>query len=201
MQSAFRLLMPALLLAAAGQATVILNTGQGSGPNDPIWSVTAGGSGPAQIITNPITIANSGPWANPLPNSAWVSTTTANTLPAGSYTISTTFSAEAGELFTFRALADNRLQVLIDGVNIDGVGGFHFIGLVASDFSTIPAARTVALGSMPGDIHTIDLVVTNDGGYSGVLFLAQTPEPATFVLAGLPLLALGLLRKRHNHAG
>jgi hypothetical protein len=183
-------------LAATSHATIILNTGQGGGTDDPMWTITAGGSGPAQIIANPITIANAGPWANPPANSAWVSTTTANNIPAGTFTISTTFGADAGDSLSFRALADNRLQVFIDGVNIDGPGGFHFTGVVASDFSVLPAQRTVLLGAMPGDVHTIDLTVTNSGGFSGVLFAAETPEPATFVLAGLPLLALGLLRRR-----
>ena len=97
-----------------------------------------------------------------------------------------------------RALADNHLLVFIDGANIDGVGGFHFTSSVASDFNNLPAERSVLITS--GGIHTIDLVVTNTGGFSGVLFLAETPEPATFVLAGLPLVAFGLLRKKYTRA-
>lgn len=188
-----RLLIPSLLLTVSSQATVILNTGQ-SGPDDPIWVITAGGSGPAQVIANPITIANGGPWANPPANAAWVSTTTDDSLPDNaSYTISTTFTGGAGDYFTFRALADNTLTVRIDGIDV-----YTFTGTLASDFSIIPPPQTVTLGFT--GTHTIDLQVSNVRGYSGVLLLTETPEPGTFLIAGLALAGLGLIRVRKQHA-
>lgn len=191
MHRLLRLLIPSLLLTAGSQATVILNTGQ-SGPDDPIWVIIEGGSGPAQVISNPITIANGGPWANPPANAAWVSTTTDDSIPDNtSYTIRTTFTG--GGLFTFRALADNTLTVRIDGIDV-----YTFTGTVASDFNIIPAPQTVDLG-FTGQ-HTIDLLVHNDDLYSGVLFLAETPEPGTFLIAGLALAGLGLIRVRKQLA-
>ena len=190
MQRAMRVLIPSLLLVASGQATTILNTGQ-SGPNDPIWTITAGGSGPAQVITNPITIANAGPWANPPANSAWVSTTTANALPPGTFTLTTTFSGDSGDILSFRALADNELDVYLDGNLV-----YQFVGLFAGDFSVLPPAEEELLAYT--GVHTIDLVVRNTSGYSGVLFVAETPEPGTFLLGGLSMGALLLLRKRQT---
>lgn len=129
--------------------------------------ITAGGSGPAQVIAAPITIANGGAWANPPANSAWVSTITANTLPGNTdYTISTAFEGGLGQLFTFLALADNSLTVCIDGVDV-----YTFTGTVASHFNNTPAPQTVTLGFT--GTHTIDLLVHNAGSYSGVLFQAE----------------------------
>lgn len=191
MQRAMRVLIPSLLLVASGQATTILNTGQ-SGPNDPIWTITAGGSGPAQVISNPITIANSGPWADAPANSAWVSTTTANSLPANTtYTLTTTFSGDSGDILSFRALADNQLDVYLDGNLV-----YQFVGTLAGHFGVLPPAEEELLGYT--GVHTIDLVVRNTSGFSGVLFVAETPEPGTFLLGGLSIGALLLVRKRQT---
>ncbi len=161
---------------------------------NPIWTITAGGSGPAQVITNPITVANGSVWANPPAGSAWVSTTTANSLPPTTYSLSYTFNNSASAVLTFRALADNQLRVYINNA-VSPV--FTFVGLLAGDFSNLPTLQTINLAAGP---TTIRLDVVNTGGFSGVLFagdVSDVPEPSTFAAAALGVVAMGWrLRQR-----
>ena len=48
-----------------------------------------------------------------------------------------------------------------------------------------------------GNVVTLDLMVTDQGMDQGRIFVQQVPEPATFVLLGIGLLSIGLLKKRH----
>lgn len=186
-----------LLCLAANQilsASVVTNVSTGQSHPDPIWNITVGGSGPAQVITNPITIANSGPWANAPAGAAWVSTTTANSLPSGTtYSLETTFTLNSpGAVLQYRALADNVLDVYVDGVF-----NFNFTGVVAGDFNPLPAAQTVNFAT--AGLHRVRLDVRNVNGFSGVLFsgtVTDTPEPSTFAAMGMGLVLAGLWKRR-----
>ena len=102
-----------LLCLAASQilsASVVTNISTGQAAVDPIWTITAGGSGPAQVVTTPI-------WGAIAPaGSAWVSTTTGNILPTGAaYSLQTTFTTNSPTAtLEYRALGDNWLSVYID---------------------------------------------------------------------------------------
>ncbi len=185
-----------LLCLAASQilsASVVTNISTGQTDPDPIWAITAGGSGNARVIANPITVANGSVWANPPAGSAWVSTTTANTLPSTTYSLETTFTLNSpGAILQYRALADNRVDVYVDGVF-----NFNFTGVVAGDFSVLPPTQTVTFAT--AGLHTIRLDVINNGGFSGVLLsgtVTDTPEPSTFAAMGVGLVLVGLRRRR-----
>jgi hypothetical protein len=180
-----------LVSASASIQAMPIDISSGQSHPDPIWTITAGGSGAAQVITNPII----NPWVNPPAGSAWVSTTTANSLPATSYSLSTTVTTAGPSVLTFRALADNELRVYINGA-LTPV--FTFIGLVAADFNTLPAAQTVNLAA---GANTIRLDVVNTGSFSGVLFsgtVSDVPEPSTFAALGIGAVVLGCLRRRKS---
>ena len=186
-----------LLVASQMMAAVVTNISTGQTDPDSIWTITAGGSGQARVITNPITIANAGPWVNPPAGSAWVSTTTANTLGAVTYSLETSFDlGPALGVLEYRALADNELRVYVDNVL-----NFTFIGLVAGDFSTLPALQTVNLAA---GFHTVRLDVTNVSSFSGVLLsgtvTSDVPEPSTFGGAGLALAMAAWWKRRKSFA-
>ncbi len=187
-----------LLCLAASQilpASVVTNVSTGQADPDPIWTITAGGTGQARVIANPITIANGSVWANPPTGSAWVSTTTAISLPSSSstYSLATTFTLNSpGAVLQYRALADNVLDVYVDGVF-----NFNFTGIFAGDFSILPATQTVTFAT--AGLHTIRLDVLDHGEASGVLFsgtVTDTPEPSTFGAMGMGLVLVGLLKRR-----
>ena len=145
------------------------------------------------MITNPII----SPWVNPPVGSAWVSTTTANSLPSlTTYSLTTVVNHLGPAVLNFQALADNQVSVYL---NAAVVPIFTFNGVFASDFSTLPALQTVNLGAGP---TTIRLDVTNDSSFSGVLLVGsvtETPEPSTFAGMGIGLLALGWWKRRRAH--
>jgi hypothetical protein len=180
-------LFPVALFAAVSFAGNI-NISTGQNQPDPVWTITAGGSGPAQVISNPV----SPPWVVPPAGSAWVSTSTDVNGGASSYSLSTTFNNTSSAVLTFRALADNELRVYI---NNSATPIYTFTSSVASDFVLLPPTQTVNLAAGP---TTIRLDVINQSGPTGVLFVgnvSDVPEPSTFGILGAALLSVGLLRR------
>jgi hypothetical protein len=191
-----QLFLSLLGLAAAQilSASVTTNISTGQAPLDPIWTITAGGMGPALVITSPIIP----PWVAPPPGSAWVSTTTSNLLPPSTtYSLETSFTLNSpGGVLEYRALADNELRVYIDGALTPD---FTFIGVFAGDFSTLPGLQTVNFAS--AGLHTVRLDVTNVSGFSGVLFtgtVTDVPEPSTFGAIGTGLVLAGWWKRRSS---
>jgi len=178
-------------LAPGQLAAAIFNINTGQAAVDPVWTITAGGSGQASVITSPII-----PWVNPPVGSAWVSTTTANTLGAGAtYSLTAVINNVGPAILNFQALADNQLRVYL---NANPVPIFTFIGVVASDFNNLPALQTANLLGGP---NTIRLDVTNVNGFSGVLLtgsVSEVPEPSTFAGMGIGLMALGWWKRRQT---
>ena len=183
-------LLATLLLATTHLAAATFNINTGQSAVDPVWAITAGGSGQALVITNPVIP----PWVSPPAGSAWVSTTTANSLSSGAtYSLTAVVNHLGPAVLNFQALADNQVSVYL---NAAVVPIFTFNGVVASDFSTLPALQTVNLAAGP---TTIRLDVTNVSSFSGVLLIGsvtETPEPSTFAGMGIGLLALGWWKRR-----
>lgn len=187
-----RLFMP-LLLMASSQMMSAINISTGQAPSDPIWTITAGGSGQAQVLTNPPIAAA---WVNPPAGTAWVGVSSDAFGSPFAYSLSTTFNNASSAVLTFQALADNELRVYI---NNSALPVFTFIGVLAADFRTLPALQTITLGAGP---TTIRLDVIDRGRPSGVLFVGdvnEAPEPSTFGAAALGVLAIGWkLRQRRS---
>ena len=84
-------------------------------------------------------------------------------------------------------------------INNSALPVFTFIGLVAGDFSVLPALQTIVVAAGP---TTIRLDVVNTGGFNGVLFsgdVSDVPEPSTFTAAALGAVAMGWkLRQRRS---
>jgi hypothetical protein len=153
-------------------------------------TITAGGSGPAQMILNPL----SPPWVVPPSGSAWVSTSQDAFVLPNNFSLSTTFNNTASAVLTFRALADNQLRVYI---NNSATPVFTFLSFAAADFVNLPPMQTINLAAGPTTIR-LDVVNTSGGGV--VLFVgnvSDVPEPSSLAAAGFGLLAI-TWRLRHR---
>jgi MYXO-CTERM domain-containing protein len=88
-------------------------------------------------------------------------------------------------------------------IGLAGLGGAGFGGRIDDDSTSSSAARTVLLGGGNGNalLFGARLSGNNDDDYIDrfkieSLTVSTAPEPATFGLAGLALVGLGLLRRR-----
>lgn len=197
-----------LLMAGISNATPIpglVSTGMGpDGTADPSWVLTASTAYKTQPGSFPFPhwLANSAQsgWISPRPTYP-----NSGSDPDGTYTYQLAFDLTGFDpqtaAFTYRLGADNRMQsVTLNGNTIPG-------GSVVG-FASLSGPYSVAAGSgwfQPG-INVLELVTFNDpqasGNPTGVRFevvssnVEAIPEPATFVLTGLALAGIGMLRRR-----
>ena len=204
----------AMLAIGAGAlpATTITNLGTGQVPgtvgtaSDPIWRIisapTGNTTGAAVLIGDPIPV-----WGAAPAGLHWIATDPLPANPGGSqyapgdYQYETTIYCAYTCLLTFSIKADNAVNVFLNGL-----GPPHLIyswgdptGTYNSGWATFSPVQTITTGFVVG-MNTLDLVVHNNGGQTGVLLQGEftcAPEPATvaFLASGLGLIALGRWRR------
>jgi hypothetical protein len=200
----------AMLAIGAGAlpATTITNLGTGQVPgtvgtaSDPIWRIisapTGNTTGPAVLIGDPI-------WGAAPAGLHWIAT---DPLPAdaggsqyaaGDYKYETTINCAYTCLLTFSIKADNAVNVFLNG-NLNPIYSWGDpAGVLTTGWATFSPVQTITTGFLVG-VNTLDLVVHNNGGQTGVLLQGEftcAPEPATvaFLASGLGLIALGRWRR------
>ena len=198
----------AMLAIGAGAlpATTITNLGTGQVPgtvgtaSDPIWRIisapTGNTTGAAVLIGDPI-------WGAAPAGLHWIAT---DPLPADAggsqyapedYKYETTINCAYACLLTFKIKADNAVNVFLNNNTIYSWG--DPTGTNSSGWATFSPVQTITTGFLVG-VNTLDLVVHNNGSYTGVLLQGEftcAPEPATvaFLASGLGLIALGRWRR------
>ena len=202
----------AMLAIGAGAlpATTITNLGTGQVPgtvgtaSDPIWRIisapTGNTSGPAVLIGDPI-------WGAAPAGLHWIATDPAPADPggsqyaAGTYIYDTTVTCAYACLLTFSIKADNAVDVFLNrNVYPNSIYSWGDpTGTNSSGWATFSPVQTITTGFLVG-VNTLDLVVHNNGSYTGVLLQGEftcAPEPATvaFLASGLGLIALGRWRR------
>lgn len=201
----------AMLAIGAGAlpATTITNLGTGQVPgtvgtaSDPIWQIisapTGNTSGPAVLIGDPI-------WGAAPAGLHWIATDPRNPggpqYAAGDYKYETTINCAYACLLTFSIKADNAVNVFLNGNPIYSWG--DPAGVLTTGWATFSPVQTITTGFSA--VNTLDLVVHNNGLYTGVLLQGEftcAPEPATvaFLASGLGLIALGRWRRKAGKSG
>ena len=183
-------------------ATTITNLGTGQFPgtvgtaSDPIWRIisalTGNTTGAAVLIGDPI-------WGAAPAGLHWIATdpspadTGGAQYAAGTYIYDTTFSGDG--LLRFSIKADNAVDVFLDTKKILSWGDPN--GILSTGWATFSPVQSIATGYAA--VHTLELRVENNGGYTGVVLQGDfaAPEPATFAFlaSGLGLIALGRWRR------
>lgn len=146
--------------------TLDLSTGQGGSPTDPLWGVNNGtafvtppapgwmGLAPARWIQ---------PVGAPLPSPG---------VPAGAYQYLATFTVPdcpSGHVeLTGSYAADNGATALLDGNPIPGAACSGW-----SCFNTPQAPVPLNLSPVPPGAHTLQITVSNQGSYSGLIVNAR----------------------------
>jgi hypothetical protein len=190
--------------ASALPATTITNLGTGQVPgtagtaSDPVWRIigapTGNTSGPAVLIGDPI-------WGAAPAGLHWIATDPADAggsqYAEGNYTYETTINCDYTCGLTFSIKADNAVDVFLNGTNIFSWGDPS--GFLSTGWATFSPEQIITTGFAA--VNTLDLVVHNNGGYTGVLLQGEftcAPEPATvaFLASGLGLIALGKWRRK-----
>jgi hypothetical protein len=148
--------------------TLDISTGQGGGATDPLWTVDGG----AAYITPP-----TAGWIG-LPPAQWlqpVASPTPSWVAAKTYSYVTTFNFKtcgAGHVeLTGTFAADNSASATLDGVAIPGAACSGLYCFSAPD-APIPLNYSPILLSTSGP-HTLQIDVTNDGGFSGLIVNAR----------------------------
>lgn len=203
------LVVASLSFASVAHASIV-DTGVGSGPVDPNWTITAStGTAPLTPAVPPSAayIASYNPsafpftyWAAPLAGSQWI-TPTSNPAQSfdpsadGFYTYTETFTGYAGEKIVGRFLADNAVSAItllgsIPQVLSNPGGGFT----TPTSFSfVIPKAGAYTLN------FTVDNYGQPSGNPTGLdVAVAAVPEPATWAMMVLGFLGVGFMAYRRR---
>jgi hypothetical protein len=148
---------------------VNLSTGQGNGLQDPLWKVNG----------NPTYITSLSAWFTaPFTPARWIQKTnssTAQPVPAGIYKYTVSFvvpTCPAGHAqLSGTFAADNSAKVFLQPGN-------HPIAITTCLHNCFKAPQAPVALSVPSALlvpgpHTLEIDVTNDGGYSGLIVNAQ----------------------------
>jgi hypothetical protein len=200
-------LLAAASVAHAAPITTLWNTGVdamgmplANGSLDTHYSLVAGpvlGAPRAANSTNGFPIP---PWIGDNSISAWIGPVGDSQLngPVATYDYQTTFSltgfSAASAMITGQWASDNEgVDILINGIST---------GQMTTSQFTAFTAFTITSGFVAG-LNTIDFIVHNDGGPTG-LRVEQTgtanavPEPAALALFGVGAAMLGFARRRRG---
>ncbi len=182
---------------------------------DPIFlysnaTETANNSGSATV-----NIPKNAAWAGPLPGSSWVSYVQSGdpnadgfvTVPNGTVVAFTdTFTITGTPLDgILNVLADDSTSVILNGVQLVAEANQSGNGYATCSDSTIGCLAITEgnvnlTGTLLSGVNTLEFdVAQRDGGSFGLDYAGtvnETPEPATFSLLGLPLIALFLKKRK-----
>jgi len=144
-----------------------LSTGQGSGAVDPLWKVNGG---PA-YVTPPVSswiALNPAKWIQPV-----ASPTPSPSVPAGIYKYTVRFNVQkctipAEVRLDGKFAADNSAKAFLDG---SPIAGASCPGPVC--FAPPQAPVNLTVPSLSPGLHTLEIDVKNDEGYSGLIVNAQ----------------------------
>lgn len=142
--------------------TLNLSTGQGNGPGDAIWTVNNG----TAFITPPVSA-----WTT-LPSAQWIqpvaSPVPSSAIPSGVFGYETEFTVPNcpfGHVeLTGTFAADNDAAAFLDGTPIAGAS-------CGSNCFTTPVSINVP--SVAPGLHTLQITVTNQSSWSGLIVNAQ----------------------------
>jgi hypothetical protein len=143
-----------------------LSTGQGNGPQDPLWKVNG----------NPAYITPSfAAWISTLTPAKWIqpvaSPTPSPNVPAGIYRYIVKFNISpcpAGKVqLDVKFAADNSAKVLLDGAQITTTPCLN------TCFKAPQAPVSLSVPSLSPGAHTLEIDVTNNGGPSALIVNAK----------------------------
>lgn len=203
----FVLMGLAALQAPAGTITGLCNTGF---TNTTCLSQQADGAldGNYALITNPNGVGGpfvvnqvgfplgTGPWMADTSTSKWIGPAadqSANCCALGTYDYKLSFSVAGGPVsITGRWASDNSATMLLNGSSTSNT--------TPSTTASFTAWTPFTLNAVPSGANTVDFLVTNTGGPSGLrVEFSNVPEPSTLTSLGIGLLAVTLgFRKRRS---